>query len=182
MRKTRKLDDLRDRARAIASRRARAIQATVCAGLDFEQIDDMVGRAVRPEDESILDAIAEQVEDYDARTRQRETGYPDLHGFLDWMLQLQDGISSLPAELPRAWLAAWRDGYIREFGWGKRPWSPNPFHRCEDCRLALPNVGPGGSLEDRFEACPACGGQRISDVCFWDMRKFSLDGGKTTFF
>jgi hypothetical protein len=55
-------------------------------------------------------------------------------------------------------------------------------HRCEDCRLGLPNVGPGGSFDVRFEKCPACGGERISSICYFDMRKFSLDGGVHTFF
>lgn len=175
-----KLDRLRERARVIASRRARAIRATLCVGLDLEQILLLVAKAVGVEDRPIFEAIIEQGKDYAARTPQESDGYPDLHGFVDWLIQLRHGITSLPDELPKSWLIAWRDGYVREFGWSKRPWSPHPFHRCEDCRLALPNVGPDGSFDGRrFQSCPACGGRRISWICFHDMRKFRLDGEKT---
>jgi hypothetical protein len=99
---------------------------------------------------------------------------------VDWLFQLQDGISSLPSELPESWLKAWQRGYVHEFGSDKLPWSPHPFCRCEDCRLTLPNVGPDGTFKgNRFEVCPSCASSRISGICFFDMRYFSLDGGKT---
>ena len=107
-----------------------------------------------------------------------------MHGFEEWAWGLQDGRWSLPEELPEAWLLAWRNGYVKHFGYEMRPWCPTPSSRCEDCRLALPPSDPEGRTGEAggFKVCPACGGRRISHVCYFDMRKFSLDGGKTTFF
>jgi hypothetical protein len=179
----RKLDKLRDRAKTIATRRARSVRSTACVGLELEEILHLVELAVSPENYPILASIAEQIADYAARTPQKDGGFPDVHGFMDWTIQLHRGVSSLPTEIPKSWLTAWRDGYEAESGWDKLPWSPRPLNRCEDCRLTLPNVGPDGSFEgDRFQSCPACGGRRISGICFYDMRKFSLDGGKTDTF
>ncbi|HJZ94805.1 MAG TPA: hypothetical protein VKE40_28320 [Gemmataceae bacterium] len=182
MRHRRRLERLTERARAIESKRARSVRAKLCVGLDWDQILLQIAQAVRPEHVPIMEAIGSQLQDYSDRTPQRP-GFPDRHGFLDWIFGLQDGRWSLSEQLPEAWLTAWRDGYRKEWGFDKRPWSPRPFNRCEDCRLALPNVGPDGRFEGPgFPACPACGGQRISQICFYDMRKFSLDGGRTDFF
>jgi hypothetical protein len=182
VRQKRKLDQLRDRARAIEAKRARAIRATLCVGLELEEILELVIKAIRDEYAPVMETVFHQIDDYDARTQPGKVGYKWQHGFIDWLVGLQDGIWSLPAELPEAWLVTWRDGYEPEFSWDKLPWTPRPHRRCEGCRLALPCVGANSKSGARdFEACPACGGTRISGICFYDMRKFTLDG-KTDFF
>ena len=183
MRQKRKLNQLRDRAWAIESKRARAIRSTLCVGLEWEQVVTLVSKSIKSEHEPIVNTICEQIGDYTARTPPSNNGYQSVHGFVEWIEGLEDGRWSLPEELPEAWLATWRDGYEREFSWAKQPWSPRPHRRCEGCRLALPHVFEDSkSRVSSFNACPACGGTRISGVCFYDMRKFSLDGGKTDFY
>jgi hypothetical protein len=162
--------------------RAQTIRARLCIGLGPVEIFNLICAAIRPEHHPIMEAIWMQLPDYETRGRKGPDGLPAVHGFVDWIWGLEDGRWSLPEELPGTWLVAWRDGYKREWGGDKEPWCPHPFQRCEGCRLALPNVGPTGSLEDEFTSCPACRSTTISSVCFFDMRKFSLDGGVTTFF
>jgi|GEM_PF-5556008 len=182
MRQRRRLARLTERARTIADKRARAVRATVCVGLDIQRVAEMALAVIRPAHYPIGEAIYNQVIDYDSRTPEKEGDYPNLHGFVDWVWGLPYGFWSLPEELPESWLAAWRHGYRKEFGFEKLPWSPRISNRCEDCRFGLPNVGPDGSFERSFDACPVCGGQRISGRCYFDMRKFSLDGGRTAVF
>jgi hypothetical protein len=137
--------------------------------------------ALRLEHEPIMTNIFEQIEDYAARGFRSSDGSTPVHGFVEWLWGLQDGRWSLPEELPEAWLLAWRNGYVPEWGYDKNPWCPQPSNRCEDCRLGLPCTGPDGRAGESggFRTCPTCGGKRISQVCYFDMRLFSLDGGIT---
>ena len=56
MRHRRRLDRLRDRARAARTSRARAIRARLCVGLEPEEIMDLVVAAIRPEHLRVLEA------------------------------------------------------------------------------------------------------------------------------
>jgi hypothetical protein len=184
MRHRRRLDRLRDRATTARTEKARAVRARVCVGLEIERVLELVEAAVRPEHGPILDAICRQAEDYEARGYRPPDGSVPVHGFLEWVWGLQDGWWSLPEELPEDWLLAWRNGYAPYRFHDKTPWCPRTSQRCEDCRLGLPCTGPDGraGADGWFRACPACGGTRLSVNCLFDMRKFSFDGGKTTFF
>jgi hypothetical protein len=151
-------------------------------GLGRQQVLELVCATLRAEHEPIVRAIFTQIEDYAARGFRPPDGSTPVHGFVNWLWGLQDGRWSLPEELPEDWLLAWRNGYAPYyFSDGRRPWCPHPWSRCEDCRMGLPctdadgRAGEGGG----FRACPVCEGRRISSVCFFDMRLFSLDGGIT---
>lgn len=131
MRHRRRLDKLRDRARQTRTERAWAIRSRVCVGLDPEQVLGLVMAAVRSEHRPIIEAIDRQTEDYHARGRRRPDGSPPAHGFLDWLCGLNDGRWSLPEELPEAWLAAWRDGYVPEWGVREVPLVPAPVRAVQ---------------------------------------------------
>jgi hypothetical protein len=107
----RRLDRLRDRARKVQTEKARAVRARLCVGLGMEQVLELVIAAIRPEHEPILKALHDQIEDYAARGYRPPDGSNPVHGFVEWLWGLQDGLWSLPEELPEAWLLAWRNGY-----------------------------------------------------------------------
>jgi hypothetical protein len=86
---------------AIESKRARAVRAKLCVGLDWKPILDLIEQATKPEHGPILQAIDLQVKDYEDRTPQRPGSPPSRHGFLEWIIGLQDGRWSLPEQLPR---------------------------------------------------------------------------------
>jgi hypothetical protein len=108
-----------------------------CLGLDIGDITKRVAAAVADLDKAIFAELLGQVEKD-----------PENHGFVDFILMLHVGSSSLPERLPREWLEAWA--------------TPLPagcsaigHHRCEACLLVLPN-------SRLWNVCPACGGQNLS--------------------
>lgn len=178
MRHRKRLDNLRDNLRALATNRGRAVRTRACVGANWHRLIELVLSAVRAQDEELVAEIINHCDDYAARSRPNQDGTRSPHGFIGWIMALGYGWGTLPEELPHAFLTAWRDGYQREFGWKKEPWSPHAFCRCEDCRLMLPNCAADGSAGG-FNTCPACNGTRISDMNFFRPGTFSLDGGRT---
>lgn len=79
----------------------------------------------------------------------------DNHGITIWLVLLSNGQASLPDQLPRRVLEAWRDAYEPSFDLDGRPWCPRPFWLCQSCKMALPHL-PGWS-----EHCPVCGSSEV---------------------
>jgi hypothetical protein len=126
-------------------------------GLDLGEILELVAGAVTPKDQKLFEALLDQVDDYKHRPP-REIANSELvheeHGFVDWVLMLKHGSSSLPDWLPRVWLKAWTTPLPAGC-------SAIPQYRCESCLLVLPNSTPEG-CENWLDACPSCGSQKLS--------------------
>jgi hypothetical protein len=133
----------------LLSRKRKADAAIRLMGADLEEIVDALEAAVAPEDRPLLAEIDRQIEDYGERQPDR------MHGFLEWVLLLHKGSRSLPERIPADLLRTWRDGYSERWGFDGSPRSLSASWRCEDCKMALPNAGPNGTL---FPSdCPVCG-------------------------
>ena len=157
-----RVDKLLETVRPMADRHRKVNRTSRLKGASMRTILDALKSAVAPEDQSILDDIGEQMEEYEAqpprviRAYGKEYEQPYIHGFIEWLCLLQDGVASLPDRFPRKVLLAWRDRYVSKWGFDGKPWCPMPFWRCEDCKMVLPH-GEGGW----GGPCPVCGGSRI---------------------
>ncbi len=136
-------------------------------GASDDEIEQALTGATAPEDLPIVEVIAKQVEEFDAqppytiRAYGKETVRRYIHGVTLWWFMLKDGIAKLPARIPTAVLAHWRDNYESPRGYDNKPWSPQPHFRCADCLMVLPT---GGAASDPWPNCPVCGGRRIASA------------------
>jgi hypothetical protein len=149
--------------------------------MDPKDVAEAVARTITDETVGLFGDVIKHAAHYREHGRTEPDGTRHLHGFIDWVWRyLPLGWSSLPAKMPVDLLTAWVKGYIPEFGWDKKPISPQPDLRCESCYLAHPNRNARGEWGGP-DACAACGGKDFSSQQFYDMRLFSRDGGVTRF-
>src|SRR5215510_1591464 len=130
----RRIDRLLTDACALARKRRQQIRSRMCRGVTWEELLRMVGEAIPPGAELIVDDILAQIEEYDQRPPSELANgelRQDIHGFVYWLWGLQAGSSSLPEQIPLALLLAWRNGHAHHPAGA----SPVPVRRCEDCLL-----------------------------------------------
>jgi hypothetical protein len=157
-----------------AARRQDALRNR-CKGADMEALVDLVCLAVAPEDDSIAEAVLDQVVEYSnwpKTTRGSDTRH--ARGVLLWLWGLQDGWAVLPERLPRPVLEAWRDGYLdenRDLKAGTAPdrdiATPVPLNRCGHCLMAYPNTYPSGGRSLLDDPCLVCGAKKWEHMNLW---------------
>jgi hypothetical protein len=151
---------LEEKANMMAKGRGRLVCSRLCKGASFDELMQMVEESLLPESGPVLKDIHDQIEEYSRRPpRKLPNGEmtQDIHGFMYWLWDLQEGNSSLPEKIPPELLLAWRNGYTNHPGGA----TPVPIRRCEDCLLVLPNCTPDG-FGPSINPCPACGSENIS--------------------
>lgn len=144
----------------MAGRKHRTDRRRSCQGVGWTELVERLVEAIPPESLPLLDEIMDQMDAFE----------PRVHGFVYWLLAVQDGSSSLPETIPDDFLLAWRNGHAHHPAGD----TPIPIRRCEDCWLVLPNCDVGGHGHFLI-CCPACGSRHIShkklsgnDVDGWD--------------
>ena len=145
-----RVDKMLETVRPMVDLRRKAKRTSRLKGADLAIILEAVEQAVAEADRPILEEMVFQVEEYG------EARPGEHHGFLEWLLLLQDGVAALPDRLPLSVLIAWRDRYVSQWDGLGRPWTPRPFWRCEDCLMVLPH-GEGGWADP----CPVSGSSRV---------------------
>ncbi len=143
-----------------AKGRGQSIRSRYCTGASWEGMLQMIEESLLPESGLVLKDIDDQIEEYSRRPpRKLPNGEmtQDIHGFMYWLWDLQEGNSSLPEKIPPDLLLAWRNGYTNHPAGA----TPVPIRRCEDCLLVLPNSSPDG-FGPSINPCPACGSENIS--------------------
>jgi hypothetical protein len=139
-----RLDKLTNAVRPMVARSRKAKRTSRFKGADLGTILKAIEAAVSLEDQPVLEAIARQ-----ALACEQST-----HGFVQWMWLIQDGVASLPDQIPTVVLLAWRGDF------GKQP---QPLGRCQACKMVLPNVREMWSA-----SCLVCGNPLI---CYADLSK-----------
>jgi len=135
----------------------RAIRPRYLKGKSADDVVDLLAKAIAPEDEPIMEEISNQIEEYAACPPYEFNGVvkPNVHGVMQWLLNVCDGNAPLPTRIPRDLLLAYKIGYERH------PHStPVPIVLCLDCDMVLPNCTVEGALP-WISPCPVCGSSRI---------------------
>jgi hypothetical protein len=108
-----------------AKGRGRSICSRYCTGASWEGVLQMIEESLLPESGPVLKDIDDQIEEYSRRPpRKLPNGEitQDIHGFMYWLWDLQEGNSSLPEIIPPELLLAWRNGYTNHPDL-ERPWN-----------------------------------------------------------
>jgi hypothetical protein len=180
MRLTSRIRKLAEQAKALGRRSFRVGRRRECVGASWERVWELFLQAVPEESHGVMEEIIGHCEDYAKNGEpSRLPGgvtQPPRHGFLDWIVGLQEGWADLPETIPHVVLVAWRNDYVRR---QKRaaeifPWVGNGHGasaaicwRCVHCHMVLPNAAPTeGGYGACIFPCPVCGGREMQHMNF----------------
>ena len=154
-----KVNRLLEQARELRGARRWTATARPCRGRPLADIGAEVEAACPPECLPLLIEVIERMVAFEEaqHAAEEQTGKRDMyHGFLRWLLLLQEGAASLPETLPESVVRAWHRGQTF------RPGNPSaefrdciPWTRCDDCLFVVPDG------DRKWTACPVCKGARI---------------------
>lgn len=147
-------------------------------GLALTEIDKAVEAATAGEDQDLTDLLCAQIDECfkypNTRTRAYEEEHEWLtaHGFVHWMLLLQDGLAWMPERIPRCVLETWVYAYepptlppdkVNPYrGYDGFPRGAAPCVCCATCRMVLPARGKALLAGKGWGPnCPVCGGSEL---------------------